>query len=226
NGPSSPFGFPQNTPPPPPPSSPFGFPKPLDAAPQANLYNLIQGFWSAQIPEGVRSFRFEGNRYEQLLNGQVLESGIFNLTPDGRFSYKVTQGQFRGQRGENRLSVNGNTLTMFWPQGNSLTYVRGGGFNNPTPMGQSPLEGRWIWAKSGAVTFGFIFQGQNFISTWNNQERSRGTFTLTPNQIIMQHQTGPDAGKIDRLGIQISGNRFILFTSDDPNVEPIPFVRQ
>ncbi|MBO4312787.1 MAG: hypothetical protein J5838_00685, partial [Desulfovibrio sp.] len=33
----------------------------------------LGGTWSVQIPQGTRSFRFTGNRYAQLLNGQVVE---------------------------------------------------------------------------------------------------------------------------------------------------------
>ncbi|MBO4300525.1 MAG: hypothetical protein J5861_02875 [Desulfovibrio sp.] len=205
------------------------------APPSQNFSNAgpLEGTWSTQIPQGTRSFRFMGNRYAQLLNGQVVEEGTFLLTPDGRFLYQVTSGQYAGQSGEDRVTLNGNSLTVAWPEGTVLTFVREGtgqpgGFGvpgQPTAMA-TPLEGRWVWAKNGPVTFGYIFSGHHFVLLWNGVERSRGTFALTAMQLTMRHESGPDAGKTDVLGYQLRGNRLLIFTSDDPNVHPIPFVRQ
>lgn len=188
----------------------------------------LEGTWSVQIPQGTRSFRFTGNRYAQLLNGQVLEEGVFSLQPDGRFQYQVTSGQYAGQQGENRVALNGNAMTMAWPDGNSLTFTRDGMTSQqPGSFGAAtPLEGRWVWAKRGPQSFGFTFSGNRFVSFMNGAETSRGTFQLTQMQLIMTHESGQDAGKTDRLGYQLRGNRLLIFTSQDPNMHPIPFVRQ
>ncbi|MBO4793594.1 MAG: hypothetical protein J5556_03390, partial [Deltaproteobacteria bacterium] len=124
----------------------------------------LEGTWSVQIPQGKRSFRFAGNRYAQLLNGQVLEEGVFSLLPDGRFQFQVTSGQYAGQRGENRVSINGNALTVTWPEGNSITFTRDGmPGQQPGAFGAAtPLEGRWIWAKKASISFGYVFSGNRF----------------------------------------------------------------
>ena len=44
--------------------------------------------------------------------------------------------------------------------------------------------------------------------------------------LVMHHETGRDAGKTDRFACQISGNRMLLFVTDNPDDEPIPYVRQ
>ncbi len=207
--------------------------------PQQNLgvQSPLEGTWTTQIPQGTRSFRFTGNRYAQLLNGQVVEEGVFTYSPDGRFQYQVTTGQYQGQQGEDRITINGNSITVAWPDGTVVTFVRDGmgqqpGFNNggwgqPGASGHAtPLEGRWMWAKQGPVTFGYVFSGNRFIFYWNGAEKSRGTFALTGMQLSMHHETGPDAGKTDNLGYQLNGNRLLIFTSQDPNIDPIPFVRQ
>ncbi|MBR4605782.1 MAG: hypothetical protein IKO41_06100 [Lachnospiraceae bacterium] len=183
----------------------------------------LDGLWFAQTPQGARAFRFQGNFYAQLLNGQVMEEGQFSLSPDGRFFYRVTSGPYAGQSGENRVFLQGQTLTMSWPDGSALTYQREVNAT-PTPSAQSPLEGRWVWAKNGPVTFGFIFSGNRFISLWNNAEKSRGTFQISGPQLVMHHETGPDAGKTDVLGFQLSQNRLLIFVM--PDQDPIPYVRQ
>ncbi len=207
----------------------------------ANGYFPLEGTWSAQIPQGTRSFRFTGNRYAQLFNGQVVEEGVFQFFSDGRFQFRVTGGQFAGQAGENRIAINGNSITVTWPDGTAITFTRDnagsgggsaqpgifGGTGQPGPSGAAtPLEGRWMWAKNGPVTFGFIFSGNTFVHLWNGAEKGRGTFSLTRMQLTVHHETGPEAGKTDVLGYQLKGNRLLIFTSEDPNMDPIPFVRQ
>ncbi|MBO6171604.1 MAG: hypothetical protein J6N67_05535 [Desulfovibrio sp.] len=212
-------------------------------APQQSFSSAspLEGTWSTQIPQGRRSFRFTGNRYAQLLNGQVVEEGMFQLLPDGRFQYQVTGGQYAGQTGEDRITLNGNSLTVAWPDGTVVTFTRDsagsggtstppaifGGSGQPAPSGAATLlEGRWMWAKQGPVTFGYIFSGNQFIFLWNGAEKSRGTFSLSGMQLTMRHESGPEAGKTDVLGYQLNGNRLLIFTSQDPNMDPIPFVRQ
>lgn len=187
----------------------------------------LEGSWSVQIPQGRRSFRFAGNRYAQLLNGQVLEEGVFSLLPDGRFQFQVTSGQYAGQRGENRVSINGNALTVTWPEGNSITFTRDGMAGQQAgPSGApTPLEGRWIWAHRGPQSFGYVFSGNRFTFFYNGMEAARGTFALTQVQLIMRHETGQDAGKTDSLAYRLAGNRLLIFTPMDPD-HPIAFVRQ
>ncbi len=191
----------------------------------------LEGTWSVQILQGTRSFRFTGNRYAQLLNGQVVEEGEFQYSPDGRFQYRVTSGQNAGQTGEDRITINGNSITVAWPEGAVVTFTR----DNAGPAGPgqpatspdaTPLEGRWTWAKQGPVTFGYVFSGRQFISLWNGVEKSRGTFTLTRMQLTLHYESGWEAGKTDVLGYQLNGNRLLIFASEDPNMHPIPFVRQ
>ncbi|MCR5815103.1 MAG: hypothetical protein K6G15_11525 [Desulfovibrio sp.] len=201
------------------PTPPQAFP------PQAPQASGLDGLWSVQTAQGLRSFRFQGNRYAQLINGQVVEEGQFALFADGRFRYQVTAGQYAGQSGENRLMLQGQSFTMFWPNGMSLTYQRQVS-GNASPMGQTPLDGRWVWAKNGPVSFGFIFSGNRFVALWNNAEQSRGTFQIQGSQLVMHHESGPEAGKTDVLLFQLNGNRLLIFTTTDPNVDPIPYVRQ
>ncbi|MBO4334277.1 MAG: hypothetical protein J5846_00380 [Desulfovibrio sp.] len=197
----------------------------------------LEGTWSVQIPQGRRSFHFMGNRYAQSLNGQVMEEGVFQYTPDGRFLFQVTGGQYAGQSGEDRITINGNSITVAWPEGTVITFTRdnmgpgsslSGNFGGqPASSGlATPLEGRWLWAKQGPVTFGYIFSGNQFMHFYNGMEKGRGTFTLSGMQLVMHHESGPEAGRTDVLGYQLHGNRLLIFTSEDPNIDPIPFVRQ
>ena len=207
-------------------------------APQGGTWGAPQaapldGTWSTQTPQGVRAFRFMGNRYVQTLNGQVMDEGVFTLMPDGRFQYRVTGGAYTGQSGENRLIRSGNSFTMFWPGGQTATFTRdaqGGQASVPgggqAAMATTPLEGRWIWAKQGPVSFGYIFSGHSFIALWNGAEQGRGSFTISGMQLTLRHEAGAYAGKTDVVGYQVQGNRLLIFPSDDPNVDPIPFVRQ
>ena len=84
----------------------------------------LEGSWSLQTPQGTLTFRFMGNRYAQLFNGQLAEEGTFSYSPDGRLQYQITGGQNAGQSGENRVMVNGNTLTFVWANGMSAVFMR------------------------------------------------------------------------------------------------------
>lgn len=84
----------------------------------------LEGSWSTQMPQGRLTFRFMGNRYAQSFNGQLNEEGEFNYLPDGRLQYRILNGQAAGQSGENRVMVNGNTLTFTWANGMSLVFMR------------------------------------------------------------------------------------------------------
>ncbi|MBQ9537040.1 MAG: hypothetical protein IJU79_04525 [Desulfovibrionaceae bacterium] len=194
--------------------------------PPQNAQTVLEGTWEAQLPQGRRILKIQGNQYAQLFNGQVQDAGTFSITPDGRFNYRVTSGQFVGQQGENRYSLQGNRLTMYWPDGNHQTFIRVTPQSWPgVSQGQTtPLEGRWVWAKQGPVSFGFVFRGNTFSSFWNNAPNGRGTFTLTPNRIILKHEEGPTAGHVDNLGYQLHGDRLLIFVQ--PDADPIPYVRR
>ena len=137
---------------------------------------------------------------------------------------------------------------MIWDGGQVLTFVRQGQDqpwpNQPAPGGQwgssgppatgpgqpapgaTPLEGRWVWAKQGPASFGFIFQGSRFQCFFNGQVTGAGTFELNGAMLVMHHETGSDAGRTDRFACQLQGSRMLLFVSDKPGSEPIPYVRQ
>ena len=87
---------------------------------------LLDGAWTAQTPQGPRTIRFSQNRYVQTVNGQLIDEGFFQTTPDGRFLYQVTGGPYAGQQGANRYIFNGQTFTMIWDGGQVLTFVRQG----------------------------------------------------------------------------------------------------
>ena len=44
--------------------------------------------------------------------------------------------------------------------------------------------------------------------------------------LVMHHETGSDAGRTDCFACQLQGNRMLLFVSDKPGSNPIPYVRQ
>ena len=244
------------------PGMPGPAPVPVQPAPgqQALPAGLFDGVWTAQTPQGPRTFRFSQGRYVQTINGQLIDEGVFQATQDGRFLYQVTGGPYAGQRGANRFAFNGQTFTMIWDQGLAVTFVRQGqgqpypnqpspnqpspsqpapggqwgpngpiapgqGFGQPAP-GATPLDGRWVWAKQGQVTFGFIFQGNRFQGFYNGQVMGTGTFELQGAMLVLHHETGSDAGKTDRFACQIRGNRMLLFVSDNPDDNPIAYVRQ
>ena len=211
---------------------------------------LLDGVWTCQTPQGPRSIRFSQSRYASSLNGQVVEEGLFLAMPDGRFHYWVTVGPHAGRQGVNRYVLNGQTFIMKWDSDQALTFVRqgqgqswpdqpapGGQWNSSGPpapgagsglpaQGVTPLEGRWVWAKTGPVSFGFIFQGSRFQCFFNGQVTGAGTFELNGAMLVMHHETGSDAGRIDRFACQLQGSRMLLFVSDKPGSEPIPYVRQ
>ena len=209
---------------------------------------LLDGVWTCQTPQGTRSIRFSQSRFASSLDGQVVEEGLFQATPDGRFFYWVTSGPHAGQQGVNRYVLNGQTFTMKWDNGQALTFVRQGQppSGPPAPDGQwnssgppapgagsglpaqgaTPLEGRWVWAKTGPVSFGFIFHGGRFQVFFNGQVTGAGTFELRGAMLVMHYETGGDAGRTDRFACQLQGSRMLLFVSDKPGSEPIPYVRQ
>ena len=185
----------------------------------------LEGTWIAQTPQGQLVFQFQGARYVQYFNGQPVEEGTFVYHPDGRLQYQVTQGQAAGRQGVNRIVFQGQSFSMYGANGSYITYQRQA--SQPRPQvpgpGAAPIEGRWIWAKSSnQVSFGYVFSGNRFMYFMNGAQASAGTFQLTQTQLVLQH----DSGQTEAVGYQLRGNRLVVFPSDDPNVDPIPFVRQ
>ena len=187
----------------------------------------LEGTWVAQTPQGQLIFQFQGSRYVQYFNGQPVEEGNFVYYPDGRLQYQITGGQAAGQQGVNRIVFQGQSFSMYGANGNYITYQRQASQSQSQPPvtgpGATPLEGRWIWAKSSnQVSFGYVFSGNRFVYFMNGAQSSAGTFQLTQTQLVFQH----DSGQTEAVGYQLSGNRLVVFPSDDPNIDPIPFVRQ
>ena len=87
-----------------------------------------------------------------------------------------------------------------------------------------PLEGRWVWVHSSPNrSMGFEFSGNRF-SSWMPDRRATGTYTVSGGRLIMQHETGPDAGKTDNLAVEVQGN--LLYIGVQPGNPPIVFARQ
>lgn len=186
----------------------------------------LDGVWHAEIPQGILSFHFKGNKYVVLMNDEIREEGIFTLTPDGQFTYKVTQGQNQGQTGTNRFFLQDNSFTMNWPDGSSLTFTRSAqGSDSPQTGKQTPVEGRWKWTNHGPISFSYIFSGNSFIFLQNDVEVSTGTLTLNGSQIILRYETGPEAGKIEYLGYQLDDNHLLLIPPEDSDMHSFSLVR-
>ncbi|MBR5429530.1 MAG: hypothetical protein IK116_03265 [Firmicutes bacterium] len=108
-----------------------------------------------------------------------------------------------------------------------------GGWGQPQQSGfngaPGPLEGRWVWVHSGpGRTMGFVFSGNRF-SSWmlvpgRGTVESSGIYTVSGGRLIMQHETGPDAGKTDNLPFERHGN--LLYIAVGQGNPPIVFRRQ
>ena len=191
---------------------------------QQGMRHVLEGKWTAVLPQEQMVFQFQGGRYAFFLNGQPIEEGAFVYVPDGRLQYQVTAGRNAGQRGENRIAMQGQSFSLYAPDGSCCTFTR---MAAPQPQAQpgpgaTPLEGRWIFARPGPVSFGYVFSGSRFVYFINGAQQSSGTFQLTGYQITFRH----DSGQTENVGYQLKGNRLVIFTSEDPNIDPIPFVRQ
>ena len=174
----------------------------------------LDGTWSCSTPQGTMSFRFAGPNYMQLVNGMPVEQGIFQLFPDGRFQYQVTSGAYQGQTGENRLQMQGNAFTMFWPNGSSRTYVRDGTTSSVQGGGASDisaLQGRWVAAASNRnMLIVLIIQGNMCVSYINGQESERSTIQMQNGRLMQTMLTGTAAGQTIMQDVQLSGNRMRL----------------
>jgi hypothetical protein len=92
-----------------------------------------------------------------------------------------------------------------------------------------PLEGRWVWVHSNhGCSMGFVFSGNRF-SSWmlvpgQGTVESSGTYTVSGGRLIMQHESGPDAGKTDNLAFERHGNLlYIGVGTVGPGNPPIVF---
>lgn len=186
----------------------------------------LEGVWVAQTPQGQLVFQFQGSRYVYYVNGQPYEQGSFVYHPDGRLQYQITAGPSAGQQGVNRIVYQGQSFAMYGPNGSYITYQRQASQPQPQPQpgpGATPIEGRWIMVKSTPqLSIGYVFSGNRFASFKNGVQEFTGSFQLTQTQLILRY----DSGQTAALGYQLSGNRLVVFTSDDPNIDPIAFVRQ
>ena len=212
---------------------PHAVPAASPASPQGlqGVRHVLEGIWTAQIPQEQMVFQFQGSRYAFFLNGQPLEEGTFAYLPDGRLQFQVTAGKNAGQRGENRIVMQGQSFSLHGSNGAFFTFTR---MAAPQPQtqpnpGATPREGRWIFASPGPVVFRYTFSnGKYFVYERNFAQLSSGTFEMTPYQIIFRH----DSGQTVSLGYQLYDNRLVIFTSkdsftsEDPNNVPITFVRR
>ncbi len=92
-----------------------------------------------------------------------------------------------------------------------------------------PLEGRWVWVHSNpGRSMGFVFSGNRF-SSWMlvpglGTVESSGTYAVSGGRLIMQHESGPDAGKTDNLAFERHGNLlYIGVGTVGPGNPPIVF---
>ena len=75
---------------------------------------------------------------------------------------------------------------------------------------------------------GYIFSGNRF-SSWmlipgRGMVESSGTYAVSGGRLIMQHETGPDAGKTDNLAFERHGNLlYIGVGTVGPGNPPIVF---
>jgi hypothetical protein len=206
---------------------PHAVPAASPASPQGlqGVQHVLEGIWTAQIPQEQMVFQFQGSRYASFLNGQPIEEGTFAYFPDGRLQFQVTAGKNAGQRGEHRIDMQGQSFSIYGPSGAFFTFTR---MAAPQPQtqpgpGATPLEGRWIFARPGPVRFDYVFSGgREFIYSRNGAPLSSGTFQMGAYQITFRH----DSGQTASFRYQLWDNRLVIFTSEDPNADPIPFVRQ
>ncbi len=182
----------------------------------------LEGVWVAQTPQGQLVSQLQGGRYVYYLNGQPYEQGSFVYYPDGRLQYQTTAGPPAGQRGVNRIVYQGQSFAMYGPNGSCITCQRQASQSQPGPCA-TPIEGRWIMVKSTPqISIGYVFSGNRFASFKNGVQKFTGFFQLTQTQLILQY----DSGQTAALGCQLSDNRLVVFTSDDPNIDPIASMRQ
>lgn len=194
---------------------------------QQGMRHVLEGKWTAVLPQEQMVFQFQGGRYAFFLNGQPIEEGAFVYVPDGRLQYQVTAGRNAGQRGENRIAMQGQSFSLYAPDGSCCTFTR---MAAPQPQAQpgpgaTPLEGRWIFARPGPVSFGYVFSnGKYFYCERNGAQLSSGTIEMNGYQITFRH----DSGQTVRFRYQHFDNtteESLVIASEDPNVDPITFVR-
>ena len=93
-------------------------------APQGNTWGsaapsggstMLEGCWVSTNLPVITTFCFTGNQYRCTM-GNLVETGTFVLQGD-QLHYTIVSGSAPGQRGTNRVYVNGNMLSMAFPQG-------------------------------------------------------------------------------------------------------------
>ncbi len=189
--------------------------------------HCLEGEWTAELPQEQMVFQFQGGRYAFFLNGQPLEEGTFAYFPDGRLQYQVTAGKNAGQRDEKRIVMQGQSFSMHDLDGSCATFTRMAAPQAQPGPGATPLEGRWIFARPGPVSFSYGFSsGKYFDYKRNGAELSSGTFQMTSYQITFRHDSGLTASFDYHHFDDITKERFVIYTSEDPNVDPITFVRE
>ncbi len=83
---------------------------------------MLDGCWvSTNLPVTL-TFCFSGNQYRcTMANNPMVETGTFVLQGD-QLHYTVVSGNVPGERGTNRVYVNGNMLSMTYPQGGTAIF--------------------------------------------------------------------------------------------------------
>ena len=83
---------------------------------------MLEGCWvSTNLPVTL-TFCFSGNQYRcTMTNNPMVETGTFVLQGD-QLHYTVITGNAPGERGTNRVYVNGNMLSMTYPQGGTAVF--------------------------------------------------------------------------------------------------------
>ena len=83
---------------------------------------MLEGCWvSTNLPVTL-TFCFSGNQYRCTMpNNPMVETGTFVLQGD-QLHYTVITGNVPGERGTNRVQVNGNMLSMTYPQGGTAIF--------------------------------------------------------------------------------------------------------
>ena len=82
----------------------------------------LEGCWVSTNMPIIMTFCFQGNQYRATVsNSPMVETGTFILQGD-QLHYTVITGNMPGQRGINRIAINGNMLTMIFPNGGNIVF--------------------------------------------------------------------------------------------------------
>ncbi len=211
----------------------------------------LQGAWAGSNGRDSIILMFMGSNCGMGLNGQQLY-GMWNLVGN-RINIQFQNGQslsytaalqgdtlvLDGNMRLNRQAMPNMPAVQQGGWGQPQQQPQGGGWGQPQQQAQGggvqppqpgfgsapgPLEGRWVWVHSTPNrSMGFVFSGNRF-SSWMPDRSATGTYTVSGGRLIMQHETGPDAGKTDNLAVEVQGN--LLYIGVQPDNPPIVFARQ